>query len=262
MISKKTFYTIIILIIALMAFMWIDILGSEPLSTVLIIGVIYLFFDAIYTMTISNWQYHSEKVIFAEGGTKSSKSITIEKPSHHPIARYKRIFTSKGWRWTFSGYNRGFTSLKGDKAFFAPEVMTSIVGQTLIMLGEMRQISHAQFYDYIDKDKELYKTVIGGNNRLKVFIPDVLTKEKYRGMLSDVGDKPFGTDQFKDAINWMKKRTEPNKASYDELDDMIVESLKLPEKAFRGMKLVSMEANEGKQEGITQPSRSHSDQEF
>lgn len=250
MISKKQFYLIFFLIMAVVAIMWLDMFGDEPIPIMQIIFAVIAMFQVVYVLAIAYLSYYSEKITFMEGTKKNSSFAGIDKPSHQPIARYARIFDEKDFVWTYDGYNAGIKSSKGDKLFIAPKNMTAQIGKTLVFMGKQRRISKVELYNYIGEDHALYRHMVGGNSKLKVFVPDAPSAEEYSKILSVVGEHPFGADRFDITIDWMKKRIKPIEMSYDELKNGTMDTLDFSKDVMRGLKYNVMEVGDARGQGV------------
>lgn len=252
---KKTFYIILLIISFITLILWMDILGSEPLPITQILFAVILFIAILYMVADAYFSYYSEKVIFAEGDEKDTNFFNvINKPAHQPTPRFARIFKYKGYTWTYSGYNAGIRTGKGNELFFSFSEMTSIIGKTLIFKGKQKRISHETFYEYIGYDKELFKQVVQGNNKLKIYAPTPLNEEETHQIMTIKGGYDFDDDRFDIVDTFIKERIGPNEMSLENLKNNIHNTLEFSERAMGDIKRNFFQVEDARGTGVKVPS--------
>lgn len=252
---KKTFYIILAAFVIISSLLWLNILGSEPLPITQILFAVIMFIAILHMVADAYFSYYSEKVIFAEGDEKDTNLFNvINKPAHQPTPRFARIFKYKGYTWTYSGYNAGIRTGKGNELFFSFSEMTSIIGKTLIFKGKQKQISHETFYAYINHDKELFKQVVQGNNKLKIYVPLPLNEEETYQIMTIKGSYDFDSDRFEVVDKFIKERIEPNELSLENLKNNLHNTLEFSERAMGDIKRNYFQFEDARGTGVKVPS--------
>lgn len=235
--------------------MWMDLLGSEPLPITQIIFAIIMFLAVIHMVADAYFSYYSEKIIFAEGDEKDQNLFNIiNKPAHQPIPRFVRVFKYKGFVWTYSGYNAGIRTGKGNELFFAMENLTAIIDKTLIFKGKQKRISHKTFYKYINNDKSLFKQIVQGNSKLKIYVPEPLNAEESSQLMTIKGNYDFCADRFDVVDAFIKERMDPNRASLNNLRNNIHNNLGFSERAMGDIKRNFFQVEDARGTGVKVPS--------
>ena len=138
--------------------------------------------------------------------------------------------------------------------FFSFSEMTSIIGKTLIFKGKQKQISHETFYEYINHDKELFKQVVQGNNKLKIYVPLPLNEEETYQIMTIKGSYDFDTDRFEVVDKFIKERIEPNETSLENLKNNIHNTLEFSERAMGDIKRNFFQVEDARGTGVKVPS--------
>ncbi len=127
-----------------------------------------------------------------------------------PIPLCGDVFESKGFIWTFEGFDKIYT--REDKIHVARSGLYSRVGVNLLYKGGRQKVTAQGLYRYLGKDMALYKEIMAGfdiDPRVRRLIEDkqpeisITYKLPYsveKRFLSLVGNYDFGVDRFKYVI--------------------------------------------------------------
>ncbi len=172
------------------------------------------------------------------------------------LNRCPDLYTSKGFLWTFEGYDRIVTQTE-QKMHISRMDMVTTVGKNILFKGEAAKITPRQLYDYLGKNKRLFYEIMHEtvenfdvkavlDDAPQIFVPIPMGNAEKEAFYTLRGNYGFDSDRFSYIINLMFKIRNGTGSLDNEMHKSITSMMKHGEDFVSSISRMGREADQTK----------------